>query len=294
MLTQLQNYLALVARIWQAPGNRGHRVRALLRSLGWLLNKHTLRRPWTLRVFDQMRLRCQPEGIIALHVIQRSEWFDAEVSRFIAGYLMPGDTFVDVGANIGLYTLLGSQLVGRTGNVLAVEPSPVNGRLLRENLQLNGNPANVTLAACALAAEAGELAFNDADALAHALVGEAASTTTLRVPAVRFEAIDPGGEIALMKIDVEGFELEVLRGAEAAVSAGRVPVILFEMNNSLLNYGLQAEDIFTHLRTRGYTLARYEPETNRIRTDMELFGELLAYNEKGRDLIDERLSPTMP
>ncbi|MFM2142879.1 MAG: hypothetical protein RLZZ476_1423, partial [Verrucomicrobiota bacterium] len=61
----MKSYWELVKRIWRAPGNRGRRLRVLLRSVLWLVNKKTRRKPWTLAVYDDMKLRCYPDSIIA-------------------------------------------------------------------------------------------------------------------------------------------------------------------------------------------------------------------------------------
>ncbi len=276
------NYWRLVKRIWRAPGNRGRRLDALLSSVRWLINKKTVRRAWTLPVFEDLSLRCYPDSIIALHVVQRSEWHDWDTARFITSFLREGDTFVDVGANIGLYTLPASRIV-KNGRVVAVEPSPVNRARLEENLQLN-EVSNVRVEACALGDVRGEMAFSDVDALAHVKL----DGVGLKVPVKLFADIDPGGEIALLKVDVEGFELPVFRGALDAIKAGRLPVIVFEMNNSLLRYGMTAEEIFGFLRSVGYQIGRWEHDRRQI-VFHELEGDLIAFTRRGEELIQQRL-----
>lgn len=283
MLRQLRSYLSLVARIWKAPGNRGHQVGRLVRSMLWLLNKKKARTVWTVPVFHDLKLRCHPDSIIALHVVQRSEWHDWDTAQFIISFLREGDTFVDVGANIGLYTLPASRIVKASGHVIAVEPSPINRARLQENLALNGI-SSVNIEGCALGETPGELGFSDEDALAHVeLTG-----TGPKVPVKTFDSIAPQNEIALMKVDVEGFELSVFRGAIQTMRAGHLPVILFEMNHSYLRYGVTADDIFSFLRAAGYEIARYEHDSRRIVHD-HLEGDVVAYTPRGAQMIQERL-----
>ncbi|MGV3660394.1 MAG: FkbM family methyltransferase [Prosthecobacter sp.] len=282
MVRQLGQYLSLVVRIWKAPGNRGHRLGRLLRSVVWLMNKKGARKTWTLPVFGGLKLRCHPDSIIALHVVQRSEWHDWDTARFITGFLREGDTFVDVGANIGLYTLPAARIV-KGGRVVAVEPSPINRARLQENLALNGI-STVQVEPCALGEIPGELSFSDEDALAHVeLAGNGP-----RVPVKTFDSLAPQEEITLMKVDVEGFELSVFRGAIQTMQAGRLPVILFEMNHSYLRYGVSADDIFTFLRSAGYRIARYEHDSRRIVED-HLEGDVVAFTPRGAQMIQERL-----
>lgn len=278
----MSSYWQLVKRIWHAPGNRGKRLWVLLRSILWLVNKKTLRRPWTLRVYDQLKLRCYPDSIIALHVVQRGEYHDWDTAKFITSYLREGDTFVDVGANIGLYTLPAA----KKARVLAVEPSAKNRSRLEENLRLNGLHLlpSVQIEASALGEKAGEMAFCDADALAHVeLAGNGP-----KVPVKPLDAILPPGEISLLKVDVEGFELAVFQGAKNAMQAARLPVILFEMNHSYERYGVTEAEIFGFLRAHGYQIARYEHDARHLVTH-ELEGDVVAFTERGAALIRERL-----
>lgn len=276
----MKSYWELVKRIWHAPGNRGRRLAVLLRSVAWLVNKKTLRKPWTPSVYGDMKLRCYPDSIIALHVVQRGEFHDWDTAKFITEFLREGDTFVDVGANIGLYTL---PAAAKKACVVAVEPSAKNRGRLEENLALNGL-TSVKIEACALGESEGEMAFCDDDALAHVeLAGNGP-----KVPVRRLDAILPEGEISLLKVDVEGFELAVFRGAEMAMRAGKLPVILFEMNHSYERYGVTEAQIFGFLRERGYQIARYEHDARHLVTN-SLEGDVVAFTPRGEQLIHERL-----
>lgn len=282
-MSRLADYLSLVRRIWSAPDNQGRRLKALLRSVCWLVNKKTVRRPWKVPVFDGLNLRCYPDSIIALHVVQRGERHDWDTAQLITNFLREGDTFVDVGANIGLYTLPASRIVGASGSVVAVEPSPVNRARLEENLALNGI-SSVRIEACALGECDGELAFNDDDALAHVSM----TGGGLKVPVRILDEKIPGGEISLMKVDVEGFELSVFEGATLSMQAGRLPVIVFEMNRSHDRYGVTADDIFGFLKAQGYQIGRYEHDRRRI-VSHDLEGDVVAFTSEGHQMLQERL-----
>lgn len=292
MLRQLRSYLSLVARIWKAPGNRGHQPGRVLRSMLWLINKKTARKPWTLPVFNDLQLRCHPDSIIALHVVQRSEWHDWDTAKFITSFLRPGDTFIDVGANIGLYTLPASRIVGDSGTVIAVEPSPINRARLEENLALN-HIRTVHIEPCALGEAPGSLSFHDHDALAHldpSMRSGVPAPDTVTVPVEILDNLVPthAGVVTLLKVDVEGFELSVFRGAVDTMRAPRLPVILFELNDSHLRYGVTSADIFSFLHHHGYQIARYEHATRRLVQD-NLHGDIIAYTPDGLQLIQERL-----
>jgi FkbM family methyltransferase len=167
--------------------------------------------------------------------------------------------------------------------VVAVEPSAKNRSRLEENLAVNGL-TSVRVEACALGEKAGEMAFCDADALAHVeLAGNGP-----RVPVRTLDSILPEGEISLLKVDVEGFELSVFKGAERAMRAGYLPVILFEMNHSYERYGVTEAEIFGFLRSHGYQIARYEHDARQLVTH-GLEGDVVAFTPHGEQLIHERL-----
>ncbi len=255
-------------------------MQVLLRSVLWLVNKKTLRRPWTLWVFGDLKLRCYPDSIIALHVVQRGEFHDWDTAKFIVEFLRAGDSFVDVGANIGLYTL---PAAAKKARVVSVEPSARNRGRLEENLALNGL-SSVKIEACALGETEGEMAFCDADALAHVEL----NGTGLKVPVRTLDSILPEGEISLLKADVEGFELSVFKGAERAMRVGYLPVILFEMNHSYERYGVTEAEIFGFLRSHGYQIARYVHDARQLVTH-GLEGDVVAFTPRGEQLIHERL-----
>lgn len=135
----------------------------------------------------------------------------------------PGDVFVDVGAHIGLHTITGSRASGPSGRVISLEPHPVTSRWLRENVQLN-DLENVTVHAAAAGVANGRAAFSDRpledrNALEH--------DGSLLVEVVRLDdLLGDVDRVRLLKIDVEGSELDVLAGATAVLQ--RTDAVLVE------------------------------------------------------------------
>jgi FkbM family methyltransferase len=146
----------------------------------------------------------------------------------LASALKPGDTAVDVGANIGAYTLFMAGLVGRTGRVVAVEPQPAVLARLRVNCGFNPD-LNVDIAATALGDREGEAHFQ----LNSANQGESKLTASglgaIAVPLTTLEAaITSRGieRVAALKIDVEGAEPDVLLPFFASAPAFLWPKLL--------------------------------------------------------------------
>lgn len=148
--------------------------------------------------------------------------------------LKPGMTVVDVGANIGYFTYLASKSVGPQGKVIAVEPHPANFHILQETVRSN-HLAQVTPVSIALGDQQGEgniLMANQPD-----LVNRTASMVrdkTEQSFAVRVRTLDDCAEewgirtIDLLKIDVDGFETPIIRGARKLLAAGRIRNIIIE------------------------------------------------------------------
>lgn len=182
--------------------------------------------------------------------------------RVLREHLGPGDTFVDIGANHGSFSVAAARLVGPEGLVVAFEPQGHLAELLRRSLGEAGVPFSVHEVACS--DRNGEAEFfvpRASSGFAGLIRGYSgdAEGSTLRVPLRRFDdAVDwaafPGK--IFIKVDVEGAEAAVLRGA-AGVLAARRPCILMEVNpEAAAAGGWSYEELATWLRTLGYTTAQ--------------------------------------
>ncbi len=167
--------------------------------------------------------------------------------------LKPGMSVFDIGANIGYYVLMELGLIGPSGRMLAIEPSPSNIELLRRNLALNGAGDRVSVVSGAVSDRAGRRRIHlssqsnlntfhaEGSAAAH-LSGKSVEVETFTVPGLAAEHGAPD----LIRMDVEGHEVEVIDGLLPAVAAGEMaPMIIFETHRSC--YGAD-HDMATSLR----------------------------------------------
>jgi FkbM family methyltransferase len=171
---------------------------------------------------------------------------------YIKPLLRPGSTFVDVGANVGYFTLLASTLGAR---VVAYEPTPSVFARLRENVDLNGfQQAQLVNAAVMDKPGTLSLHLSGEDPEANSLFGD--GPQSVRVPAVSLdEDLAARGieHVDLLKIDAEGAEAFVLDGATRLLSSPNPPAILVEVNAfTLRSAGLQPSDILSRLESHGY------------------------------------------
>jgi len=186
--------------------------------------------------------------------------FEPAEQRFVERYLQPGMTVLDIGAHHGFYSLLASQKVGAAGRVVAFEPSPRERQKLLRHLELNGC-SNVTVEAMALGASAG-------DAELFVVQGKETGCNSLRSPEVSLHTkkitvpvtsldryLEQRGtaRVDFVKMDVEGGELDVLRGAAAMLQRPPRPVILCEVQEERTRaWGYAAGEIITQLVERQY------------------------------------------
>jgi FkbM family methyltransferase len=184
---------------------------------------------------------------------------DRKLTWICSQIIRPGDTVLDIGANIGIVTLLLSKLVGQTGQVHAFEPNPELQRVLQATFDHN-QVSNVCLHPIALGAEQGHLELRvprvnagNASLIYHRNLSEC---DVFKVP-VRplFQIIEEEGltSIRLIKIDVEGFEANVLQGAQEIFKSVRPDAILFELNERWEGM-IPDQPVIKILRDLGYGL----------------------------------------
>ena len=176
--------------------------------------------------------------------------------------LNPGSVFVDVGANVGYFTLLASTLGAR---VVAYEPTPSVFARLKENVALNGFE-DAQLVNAAVMDKPGTLSLHISgdDPEANSLFGDDAQDNTpcVRVPAITLDddlAARGIQHVDLLKIDAEGAEPFVLDGATRLLGSPNPPVIIVEVNAFTLKCaGLQPSDILSRLESHGYNHTEIE------------------------------------
>jgi FkbM family methyltransferase len=209
-------------------------------------------------------------------------WIDPhgrdEALSFFRDYLKPGDRVVDVGANIGDTVLAASVQVGAAGRVTGLEPHPRTFRFLQENVALN-RAGNVDVINVAAGATPGLAQFSDdrRDDMNRIDGG------TLQVPVKRLDDIvGNDGPIALLKVDVEGYEKFVFEGAPEVLA--RTSCVQFEVSSlHFPRFGYTTRDLLTLLRDAGFSLFRisaprqFMPIT--IAFDTEPFENLVALRD---------------
>lgn len=166
---------------------------------------------------------------------------ETKVQEALAAHLKPDGCFFDVGAHIGVYSLVASRLVGPKGRVVAFEPDPLNAQLIREHAARNGL-SNITMAQMAVWRSEGEVRFRRGggqrtrkSSRRGAVVDSGLAIGSGEIISVQAVSLDrfAGGNYSpeVIKIDVEGAEYEVLRGATGLLATAK-PTLICEVHTA--------------------------------------------------------------
>ncbi|MCU0433455.1 MAG: FkbM family methyltransferase [Bacteroidia bacterium] len=198
------------------------------------------------------------------------EWAEREwLKRYLAKD--PSTVFFDIGANIGLMSLLAAERVQFIGDVVAFEPVQSTYEKLRHNISLNPHLKNIETVRIALSDQNGEqeiyLTGSGRDAWNSLVPAEGMQSETIVTARLDELMKDEALELprpSLMKIDVEGWEIHVLRGATETLRQYR-PVMLIEFTAANLEAaGAGCRQLADEVIAHGYTLHEYNPGTRKL------------------------------
>jgi FkbM family methyltransferase len=244
------------------PLNRNGRLRALERYLRWQIGSRILPGPVVLKWVGGAKLMVRPGDTGITQNIYCGLQDFAEMA-YLLHVLTPRDLFVDVGANVGAYTVLACTAKGARG--YCFEPVPSTFVRLRDNLLINDLSSRVTALNLGVADKEGELTFTSSGGtLNHVATDGDQRVPTVSVPVRTLDQLLAGESPSFLKIDVEGFETAVLRGAECTLSNPALHSILIELNGAGSKYGFDEASIVRMLNDYGFSSYLYDPLTREL------------------------------
>ena len=184
--------------------------------------------------------------------------YEFRESLFLLHFLRREDCFLDVGANMGHFSILTSGSIGNRS--ICVEPLESTFNRLKEQVSLNKLDTLVQAHNCGVSSEAGTLFLSNDKGVMNKIVDECHPHAT----AIDVKTIDQlvnTTTITAMKIDVEGYELQALKGAVKTLNNAALKVIIIELNGSGKNYNIEDDEISNFLVERGFSPYRYVPFT---------------------------------
>jgi FkbM family methyltransferase len=211
---------------------RSHPIRVSRGVVSWEIHKRLAKN--TLLELDGIKLIARPIDGNGRLISYFGTKFDP-IFDFLKRSLQSGMVFVDVGANIGSHAINAARIVGDTGRVFAFEADPETYNILQRNIELN-QIVNVTLRQTCVADNPGSVSFYKHKDSAKSSMVDRGEKTSIILPADRLDnLIPPNTKIDILKIDVEGAELNVLRGGKKIFverSPSIVIVEVFDVRNS--------------------------------------------------------------
>lgn len=225
----------------------------------------------TINRTDVMRVSPKFRGV--------PESYEPEVWSLLMGSLRENDTVVDVGAFIGLYAISIAKRLGADGHVIAFEPDAVNHQDLIEHVRMNGvdNKIRVIKAACGSRKE--RLAFTSQNIQSHLSSAAESSGSETWVECVTLDDVFSSDRIDILKIDVEGYEEHVLKGASRILSdTQRKPRIMFiEVHPyAWKELGTTSASLLLLLRSAGYQVSWLDSKPV---NEIVSYGEIIAILE---------------
>jgi FkbM family methyltransferase len=225
------------------------------------------------RIGNNVLMKLYKDSRLSEHIV--CDRFEETERKFVCKYLRKGDVFIDIGANIGLYTILAGNAIGPTGKIYSFEPCARTFSRLLENVQIN-NLKNVTCFQVAVSDIKGiKLLYattNYWDAwnslskptgnVNSEVKTEIVNTITVDEFAKEYKIID---KITMIKIDVEGWEFKVLKGAYETLNSKKSPIIILEFNKeALISAGYSCSELEKYLKEIGYKLFIYANKSNNL------------------------------
>jgi len=271
------------------PLNRGNKVKALVDFIKWQISSRLI--PGEGIVYDWLggaRFLVRPgeTGLTGNIYTGLHEFADM---LFLLHVLRDDELFVDVGANVGSYTILACSVVGARG--YAFEPVPSTYKRLIDNIRLNYLDSRVNCNNVCIGSEKGTVAFtNDLDTENHAVADGDECNDQIMVDVTTLDSALKDEQPALIKIDVEGYESLVISGALEILSNPTLHSVIMELNGSGGRYGFDESEILTVLSEKGFRPYSYNPFKRKL---MDLEGKNVESGNtifiRDKELVSKRL-----
>lgn len=258
-MSALGNISGWLREIGRAPGVSKGKLRAFFRALRWKF-AITFGARRALLTIGPARFHCYPgyasaSGLVCYGFL---EW---DETVFMIRFLRPGDRFLDIGANIGTFSVVAGAFVPEL-EMVSVEPGDEARTMLIENLILSGLPTD-RVVGDVVGESVGQVRFTTGLDVLNAVATEDA-TDVVTLDQTTVDELADGSAFNLMKVDVEGVELSVFKGAATQLALRPGPVILFELNGFCRKYGVEPFEIIDFLGAAGYRVYEYSGVTDEL------------------------------
>jgi len=245
--------------IYQHPLCQGEKkLKSILRFFRWQLATRALNLPVLVPFVNDTQLISE-RGIVCGSGAYYVGLFEFKEMAFTAHYLRSEDLFIDVGANVGTFTVLAAGVVG--ARCVSVEPIPESYKRLVTNIDINCLKERVLALNVGLGESINNLIFtSDLDAKNHVATGTNMSEKIIQVEVTTLDSIADDKVPEMIKVDVEGYESKVVLGARKLLSGVNGPnVVLLELRGNGVKYGFNEKEVHEKMLKYGYMPYIYDP-----------------------------------
>lgn len=249
------NYLKTFYETVSHPVNKNNLLKAIWKIVFWKLNQLTLKLPAFVDLGNSIKCICYPDSSYGGMVVYTT-YPDYEVTMGIKKNLPGGGIFVDVGANIGFMSLVAATV--NNTEIHSFEPSPIAYPRLVENINLNNLGSRVKLNNTLVSSSNKPIYFFDDDRseLSHIVKSHEQG---IKIKSTKLDAYCSKNKIKkidVLKIDVEGAELSVIKGARKMLQTHKIKHIYVELNCASRQYGSTNSEALSYLKSLGYRYSK--------------------------------------
>jgi len=245
------------------PLNRNRRIAALSDWFRWQVGSRLLPGAVEVPFVNNSVLMVEPgmTGATGNIYVGLAEFEDMS---FLLHFLRPDDLFIDIGANVGAFTVLASKAIGAKS--IAVEALPATHVKLIKNIGVNNILSRVDALNCALGEKDGEIHFTAGlDTMNHVVSNiDEQQKDVCSVSIKRLDDVLNGQVPKLIKIDVEGYETSVIQGALRTLQNPQQEAVIMELNGCGKRYGFDDIELHQRMVQMGYSSACYDPFERKV------------------------------
>jgi FkbM family methyltransferase len=246
------------------PTNKSHQLKTIMRVVWWKLNQLFFHLPTLVEISPGVKCICYPDSSFGSLIVYVTLPEFLEM-HFVLAVIEPKDTFIDVGANIGVFSLLAASKINQ-GKVYAFEPLALPLQRLQENSFLNNFHSSIIPFNFVISEHNGMINFEEHPASEESAISLQEHSSSSKIQKYKTITLDNFIKqkslkaIKLLKIDVEGAELSVLKGATKALENQRVQMILVELNPQSQQYGYTQTQTLEFLQKHQFKCFLLDPK----------------------------------
>jgi len=274
LLNSLKSLIHTIKFIYNHPLNKPNKFEALGRFFNWQFFLKHIRQETIIPWISDSKLILR-KGEAAVTGNYYTGLMEYEEMSFLLDTLRPEDIFVDVGANSGTYTVLASKVVG--AKTIAFEPILKTFKRLKKNITLNSIENKVTLRYMGVGEKKGYLNFTNDSDTTNKVSFDKNLINKQKVKVIKLDD-ELKSKNYFLKIDVEGFEMKVIKGAKNLLASNKVKAIIIELNESSKNFGSNNQSIHKFLISYKFIPISYHPSIKKII-------KIKTYNKNNRNNI---------